>query len=313
MPAKAGIQEKSPGIGISIHIHPTLKLDASLRWHDNLVKIYIMDTFILCADDYGYSPEVSDGILQLIKAQRLSAVSCMTSMENWNSAASELKNFQNNIDIGLHLNLTEGPTTLRSSLNKLIITSHLRLVNYNAIVKLLEQQINLFVAAIGRLPDFIDGHQHVHHLPIVRQALIDIYQKYFPEHQAYIRISSNGFAEDLKNSFKASIIGLTGAKALKKLLLQNQIPFNSSFSGSYDFSTDKPYRERFIEFLKQTKTGGLIMCHPSLKTNNRQDAIAAARAQEYAYFISDEFLLDCQQANKQLARGSYLFHRHGFR
>ena len=33
-------------------------------------------------------------------------------------------------------------------------------------------QIKAFAAAFGRLPDFIDGHQHVHVFPQVREAVI---------------------------------------------------------------------------------------------------------------------------------------------
>ena len=67
-----------------------------------------MKYFTLCADDFGYSTEVSQGILSLISIERLTATSCMTNMPDWKNSASKLIPYKDQIDIGLHFNLTEG-------------------------------------------------------------------------------------------------------------------------------------------------------------------------------------------------------------
>ncbi|EPL1743290.1 ChbG/HpnK family deacetylase, partial [Acinetobacter baumannii] len=46
----------------------------------------------------------------------------------------------------------------------------------------------------------------------------------------------------------------------------------------------------------------LIMCHPALAQSKDQDPIQHARIQEYQYFSSDQFQLDCQQYGIQLTR-----------
>ena len=46
---------------------------------------------ILCADDFGLAPGVSDAICGLIAAGRLSATSCMTTLPGWRAHASDLQ------------------------------------------------------------------------------------------------------------------------------------------------------------------------------------------------------------------------------
>ena len=63
--------------------------------------------FILCADDYGFSPGVSSAIRDLIDRGRLSATSCMTMSPFWPDHASWLKPYADQVDVGLHLTLTD--------------------------------------------------------------------------------------------------------------------------------------------------------------------------------------------------------------
>ena len=46
-------------------------------------------------------------------------------------------------------------------------------------------QIAAFAAAFGRPPDFIDGHQHVHLLPPVAEALLAVMREAAPD--AWVR------------------------------------------------------------------------------------------------------------------------------
>jgi predicted glycoside hydrolase/deacetylase ChbG (UPF0249 family) len=47
-----------------------------------------MKRIVLCADDFGQSAAISQGILQLVQAGRLSAVSCMTEADSWRSISA---------------------------------------------------------------------------------------------------------------------------------------------------------------------------------------------------------------------------------
>ena len=62
----------------------------------------------LCADDYALSHGVSVGILEALRAGRLSAVSALTNGPRWPALGRDLARGEFDADVGLHLNLTLG-------------------------------------------------------------------------------------------------------------------------------------------------------------------------------------------------------------
>ena len=67
-----------------------------------------MKLITLCADDFGYNAAISHSIAALATQRRLSATCCMTNMPYWPKAVELLQDIKDTLDIGLHLNLTEG-------------------------------------------------------------------------------------------------------------------------------------------------------------------------------------------------------------
>lgn len=248
-------------------------------------------TITLCADDFGLSPGISEGIIHLINRDRINATTCMVNSTYWNEHASTLKSLVHKTQIGLHFSLTDVDPAIapRYEHIDLIKNAYLRNLDRQTIEKEWFLQIEKFEKAMGKLPDFIDGHQHIHQLPIIREALISVYKKIFPKKNCWIRIPV------MKPiTLKSYIIAKTGSKALKKALLQEFIPFNISFSGIYSFSKARDYPHFCQQFLKNIEHEGLIMCHPGI-TNNKGDVMALARQREFHYFNSDAFLKDCQK------------------
>lgn len=268
---------------------------------------------ILCADDYGFNAQVSAGIIELLKAQRLSAVSCMTNMPAWKTQALYLNAYKHNVDIGLHFNLTDGsPLTAANSfcskqnrffpLKTVISKAYTRQLNKHMLKQELKAQIAAFMAELGVLPNFIDGHQHIQQLPVIRQALIEVYQELKLQGKSvYIRLSM-GPTLPKRAKIKALFIRLLGANTWRKKLVKAGIPHNSSFSGIYDFSDSAQYAEIFPDFLTDVNTRGIVMCHPGGTSSDPQDSIRLARVAEYNYFNSEQFIAACQQAGCQLSR-----------
>ncbi len=257
---------------------------------------------ILCADDYGLNPNISQGIRQLVAMQRLSAVSCMVNVADLALQAQQLLALQAEIDIGLHFNLTEGQFVAHGnksmpSLMSLLLRSQFRLLSAESIEQELNAQLDKFEQAFGRLPDFIDGHQHVHHLPIVRKVLLKVYQRRLKQNGSYIRCVFPSLVSNQK--LKAWVLTLTGAYRFKRLLLQQQIPHNACFGGIYDFSEQSNYPSLVRNFLAQAPNGSLMMCHPGLQST---DSIAKARLAEYAYLSGESFQQDCEQYQVRLCR-----------
>lgn len=107
-------------------------------WSKGNLKIYI------CADDYGLSPAVNRGILELAKSKIITHISCMTIYPDWEESAQDLKILQDNFQIGLHLNFN--PSFLTRS---------------NAAQK----QYMSFVNQLNKLPDYVDSHKNFHVFP----------------------------------------------------------------------------------------------------------------------------------------------------
>jgi len=268
---------------------------------------------VLCADDYGQAPTVSQGIINLIQQGRLSATSCMVNTTYWAEHAKWLAPFRQQIDIGLHFNLTEGKALSQGyarahgselqPLSRLLCNAFLRKLDRVAIEAECHAQIDRFSEATGILPSYIDGHQHIHQFPIIREAVIHVYAKRLRLQNAYVRLVNGKLKiKDFVNDYKKIIIYATGVKALKLRLEQHNIPYNQSFAGIYAFARASEYSTLFPQFLREIDDQGLIMCHPGLNVSNASDVIANARFKEYQYFASNQFLEDCQEQKVSITR-----------
>lgn len=253
-------------------------------------------TLILCADDFGLHSGVSQAIIQLVSKGRLTAVSCMTNGLAFTQHAPQLLALKNNVQLGLHFNLTEGyflshPSKSCFSLNALLIKTHLRLLDKQLIRQELHTQLDAFVEAMGEMPAFIDGHQHVHQFPGIREVVLEVYKQRVEGKKAYIR-STYPLISLKPYQFKTNIIALTGGRALHSALMDSKIPRNAFFSGVYDFDKDANYRSLFRQWLALLPPNTLMMCHPGAG-DMPGDAIAQARVNEFHYLISDAFVADC--------------------
>lgn len=270
---------------------------------------------VLCADDYGQAPAISHGIIDLVQKGRLSAASCMVNTAFWAEHAGWLAPFKGRIDIGLHFNLTEGsPLSSRfqetnggklPALPRMLLNSTLRRLDQAAIEAELDAQLDRFEEMLGCAPDFIDGHQHVHQFPVVRTALLNVYRRRFSGSAArpYIRLVSEAVKfSDIIHEPKKMIIFLSGSRALKRLLDENNIKYNHSFAGIYSFDLADRYPAFFRRFLSASGNDGIIMCHPGLASSGGPDSIAASRFAEYQYLSSDQFLIDCNKNDTVLGR-----------
>ena len=156
-----------------------------------------MKHIILCADDYGQNLDLSQAIIDLIERKCLSATSCLTTFPAWREAGLWLTSLQNQIDIGLHFNMTEGRSLTSAitfmSLPQLLVKAHLRQLSRSAIEVELNAQIDQFISILGRAPDFIDGHQHVHQFPVISDAIINVYQHRFKNTSVYLRYAHESY------------------------------------------------------------------------------------------------------------------------
>jgi predicted glycoside hydrolase/deacetylase ChbG (UPF0249 family) len=243
-----------------------------------------MRQLILCADDFGYSPAISMTIVELALAGRLNAISCMAACAGWETDSAWLKGLPSTIQFGLHLVLTgEPPLTnldmLTDSDGRLPpINTLARLARFGrlplaAIAAEISAQFARFEIAVGRPPDFVDGHQHAHLLPGIRPIVLAETAKRAPK--AWLRDCTDRPAAIAARPFKLKAIGSAlHSVGLRSAARANGLECNSGFAGHYGFAGN--YAEIFPKFLNQPGDRHLVMCHPGAG-NLAGDDIAAAR------------------------------------
>jgi predicted glycoside hydrolase/deacetylase ChbG (UPF0249 family) len=268
----------------------------------------------LCADDFGQSDAIDRGILQLARSGRLSAVSCLVGGPSWANGARELRALptvaRGQVKVGLHFNLSEGHAVSSAlarrwprlpGLATLIVQAHMHALPMAALREEWLAQFGAFERAMGRQPDHVDGHQHVHHLPQVRDPLLEHLQA-----RPTLRVRHTGEILGPGHSFKRWVIAATGGRSLGRRLQALGRQQNTLLMGVYDFGP-APYRRLMQQWLQALpERGGLIFCHPGEAPDPREgaagfDPIAPARARELAYFGSPAFLDDLIEADVQLS------------
>lgn len=260
----------------------------------------------LCADDFGLTPALSRRIADLAERGRLTAVSCLTGGVHWPASAAWLAGLPPAVDRGLHFNLTEGEPAsaeLRRhwprwpALPALIVAAHRGRLPLAAIACEWRVQWQRFIDATGTPPRFVDGHQHVHHLPGVREVMLQALAGV----ATAVAVRNTGWVIGPGNAFKRWLIAHSGGTALQRALRQCGREHNRALLGVYGFD-DADYGQRMQRWLAAAPAeGGLLFCHPgavddSAAGPSSTDAIAAARLREAAYLGSAAFVDDLAAA-----------------
>jgi chitin disaccharide deacetylase len=262
--------------------------------------------WVVCADDFALDRGAIEATLALIKLGRVTATSVLVDSPNWRAAASELKSVCAGADVGLHLNLTEpleaGSSTWR--LPSLLIQSMLRLVPRWRVRNAVDRQLDAFADAFGRLPDFIDGHRHVHQLPVIREVLIESVLAREPKSPPWLRICLPPASESDR---KARLIGMLGADALLHQAQWNGLPASRCLVGVYGFDLQREaYLARVRYWLQAGPDGAVFMCHPSTKAS-ANDPIGAARRMELGVLAGESYARALGNAGVTPVRGTAVF------
>ena len=258
---------------------------------------------VLCADDYGLTEGVSRGILALADRGRLSATSAMATMPAWRAMAPALRERKERISAGLHLNLTTGrplgpmpvlaPGGMFPSLRQILGRALAGRLAREEVRDEVERQLDAFETAFGAPPCFVDGHQHVHVLPVVRQALIGALRARGLAGSCWVRDPSDRVGAILKRRLSAgkalTVAALAGG--FRRDLREAGFEANEGFSGfsPLDASTDPALV--FERALTALGPRPVVMCHPGHADADLRDLDPAveSRERELAYLGSDAF------------------------
>jgi chitin disaccharide deacetylase len=238
----------------------------------------------VCADDFGLHAGVDEAVLELAGRGRVTAASCMVGGPSWSRGSAALRDAAAaaQLDAGLHLDLTEFPAdaTLRRPLREWMLRAFTGRVDWHAIGNEIRLQLDRFEQAVGQPPAYVDGHEHVHQFPMVRDALVEALLERYATAPARPWLRCTRRAGDA--GFKAWVIEQTGARGLAELSRRHGFAQNHALLGVYDFAGGPGrYRSLLLDWVGRAHDGDLVMCHPA-STVGANDPIANARVDEFS-------------------------------
>ncbi len=135
-----------------------------------------MKILVVNADDFGYSRGINRGIIKAHEKGIVASTSVMVT-EPAAQEAKVLKDYKD-LSVGLHFNIT-GESVRKRILQKVkLIFEDIKTVEEE-----FKRQIDLFIGLVGRPPDHLDSHHHVHLHPKIKP----IFEQYSREHQTPVR------------------------------------------------------------------------------------------------------------------------------
>lgn len=250
----------------------------------------------LCADDFGLDESIDRAILALIEAGRINAVSCMSGGKSWKQSAPILARAQSAIAIGLHLTFTElvplgpmprlAPNKRLPALGPLLRDALTHRLDFEEIQAECRRQVDEFTNILGRAPDHIDGHQHVHCFPIIRQSVLTMAEEY----GCLTRNCATSFTQIIKGNAlwtKTLAVNLAGW-GFNRMLRARNISHNRQFFGLHDFSVQHDIGAMYRGWLAAADNDTLINCHPG-EGAIANDALSGWRDHEYQFLMSENF------------------------
>lgn len=241
---------------------------------------------IICADDYGISRATSAAVCDLLESGAINATTCLVESQAWPLTAPLLRRLIDSsrpkIAVGLHMNITEHlpfcsvpdalaplPLTILRSLSP---TRQFADDVYAA----LESQWNIFEHTLGQAPHFIDGHRHIHLIPLVRRALFRLLAaKRFCGWVRHCRTSGR------RKTSKIVLLNAMSGPFVSDAILRG-IAISPGFGGIRKFTVAEDVLALWHHDISQMRFGGVLMVHPGAKCESGwSDPIERFRVEEY--------------------------------
>jgi predicted glycoside hydrolase/deacetylase ChbG (UPF0249 family) len=258
----------------------------------------------LCADDYGISEGVDLAIRDLVVRRRLNAASVLVAAPAFRraeaGALAALNREHPHVAIGLHVALTAPFRPLSGDfaplaggafppLATLLRLALLRRLEQGALAREIEAQVRAFLAAFGRPPDFVDGHQHVQLFPQIDAAVVDVAARGAPG--AWLRQCRRALPLRQRLADRKGLFLDILSAGLRRRAAARGLATNPAFAGTYAFDAAADFAAVFPRFLAGLPEGAVLMCHPGFVDAEltRLDPLTTLREKEYAYLAGAAF------------------------
>lgn len=273
---------------------------------------------LLTADDYGLTEGVSRAIEDLAKHRRLSATSALVTSRHWPAHAPRLAALRGELAVGLHLNLTLGaplaalprlaPQGRLPSVGELTFAALARRLACHEIEDEVQRQLDAFETGLRAPPDFIDGHQHVHALPQVRDAVLAVLGRRAMLAPLLVRNPADRLSRlvQRRSSGKALLLAMLSAGFGRRARRVGLI-VNDSFGGITDFRIDAAATD-IADSLSTPGHLHVAMCHPGFPDAELAavDPVTVRRQAEYDALMAFTGLADRIWHPRRGAQGSVI-------
>jgi len=254
------------------------------------VRTLVNISAIKIADDFGADQFHDAAMLTLLEDGKIDGVSIFSELLNEENTR-KLKNLKDthSIQIGLHFNLTSGDGL--PNVSELLRNAISRSLDEDHVKDSLAAQLNVFQSKFGYLPDFLDGHQHVHSFPLINQAVSQVLSKY----------KFSGWVRNVGSRESLSLIQSIKFSYLKKFLVlqvlaffhrrnlrKNNILHNTNFHGLLPLTNPEKLESALPNLYDANfPISTVIMCHPgSLLGASSADHPSRSRDIEFKFLSS---------------------------
>lgn len=266
-----------------------------------------MKRIVINADDYAYSAGIDEAILDLAQKGVVTATTALVCSPRWPEAAVALRDAP--LSAGLHLDFTNAfaPTNAGQAVpvKQVILRCWSGSMKAKQAASSIRQQLDRYEQALGRAPQIVDGHEHVHQFPVIREALLEeLARRYATTAQKPLLRST---APRAWRGAKAAIIGALGCAALRRKAQAAGFVMTGDFAGVYNFAPQAAlatYWRVWFSSINADTGIDIIMCHPSYARNqyDPNDSILNARVKESAWLGSEAFKALCVEQGVSLVR-----------
>ena len=210
---------------------------------------------IISADDFGISPLANENILALAEAGKLDRVAVMTNGSFTDLEIERLK--KTSVKLDIHLDLASEISAKRKLKDGILVrglkftfaylSDHL---NANSKEQHWEKQLKDFHTIIGKYPDGINSHQHIHFFPAYFKIILRLAQK---NNIIFVRFGRKGLV--LRNNKVHHILYWLRKKDARS--------FRASKLDSTDHMISLDWISDIQKFINRLPAGTTeIVCHP---------------------------------------------------
>jgi predicted glycoside hydrolase/deacetylase ChbG (UPF0249 family) len=242
-------------------------------------------SIVINADDMGLHPDIDEAIIRLAEKRVVTSTSLMVLAYPDKEAINAVSKL--GVDVGLHLDFTSEMANRRyqisRSIRSTIIDTYSRKMRIEESKNVVKDQLIQFIDITGSIPCFIDGHEHVHQMPVIRNALLDVLSDMNLKNLLFIRDTRTRQWRGMK----AAVIASLGANTMARMTASSGYLGNRDFLGVYDLGKKialQPLWEKWLRSI--TGHGALAMCHPAISTMQNRYPF---RLREYEFLGSESF------------------------